>query len=107
MPPAVLMQTFYVQWNERCHCHLLSWQQAAQLHKQGCAQGYVCKHTYTLVQPPSTGGAVASFPCCNLQGPRLCEYTGGLFCRRCHSGRTARLPARALHSWDFTPRPGG
>jgi Putative zinc-RING and/or ribbon len=42
-----------------------------------------------------------------VQGPRLCEYTGGLFCRRCHLGRTARLPARALHSWDFNPRPGG
>ncbi len=39
-------------------------------------------------------------------GPMLCEYTGGLFCRSCHTGRTARLPCRALHAWDFTPRPG-
>ena len=38
--------------------------------------------------------------------PRLCEYTGGLYCRRCHTGRIARLPACALHAWDFTPRPG-
>ena len=36
-------------------------------------------------------------PIC-LQGPRLCEYTGLLYCHSCHTGTvTAILPARVLH----------
>ncbi|XP_059657907.1 uncharacterized protein LOC132304317 isoform X2 [Cornus florida] len=35
--------------------------------------------------------------------PRLCEYTGQLFCSSCHTNETAILPARVLHHWDFTP----
>ncbi|KAK9119747.1 hypothetical protein Scep_017840 [Stephania cephalantha] len=34
--------------------------------------------------------------------PRLCEYTGQLFCSSCHTNETAVLPARVLHFWDFT-----
>ncbi|XP_043704025.1 uncharacterized protein LOC122654114 [Telopea speciosissima] len=34
--------------------------------------------------------------------PRLCEYTGQLFCASCHTNDTAILPARVLHFWDFT-----
>ncbi|KAA8542289.1 hypothetical protein F0562_023575 [Nyssa sinensis] len=34
--------------------------------------------------------------------PRLCEYTGQLFCSSCHTNETAVLPARVLHHWDFT-----
>ncbi|KAL9314116.1 hypothetical protein ACSQ67_019568 [Phaseolus vulgaris] len=34
--------------------------------------------------------------------PRLCEYTGQLFCYSCHTNETAVLPARVLHHWDFT-----
>ncbi|XP_031277175.1 uncharacterized protein LOC116135597 [Pistacia vera] len=37
--------------------------------------------------------------------PRLCEYTGQLFCSSCHNGDTAVLPARVLHHWDFTRYP--
>ncbi|KAJ4973855.1 hypothetical protein NE237_007029 [Protea cynaroides] len=37
--------------------------------------------------------------------PRLCEYTGQLFCASCHDNDTAILPARVLHFWDFTQYP--
>ncbi|XP_020231169.1 uncharacterized protein LOC109811756 isoform X2 [Cajanus cajan] len=37
--------------------------------------------------------------------PRLCEYTGQLFCSSCHTNETAVLPARVLHHWDFTYYP--
>ncbi|GFZ03769.1 Phox (PX) domain-containing protein [Actinidia rufa] len=37
--------------------------------------------------------------------PRLCEYTGQLFCSSCHTNEIAVLPARVLHHWDFTPHP--
>ncbi|CAK7328876.1 unnamed protein product [Dovyalis caffra] len=37
--------------------------------------------------------------------PRLCEYTGQLFCSSCHTNETAVLPARVLHYWDFTQYP--
>lgn len=37
--------------------------------------------------------------------PRLCEYTGQLFCSMCHTNDTAVLPARVLHHWDFTEYP--
>lgn len=37
--------------------------------------------------------------------PRLCEYSGQLFCSSCHNNDTAVLPARVLHLWDFTQYP--
>ncbi|CAM8933816.1 unnamed protein product [Rhodiola kirilowii] len=37
--------------------------------------------------------------------PRLCEYTGQLFCHSCHTNDTSVLPARVLHQWDFTKYP--
>lgn len=37
--------------------------------------------------------------------PRLCEYTGQLFCSTCHTNELAVLPSRVLHYWDFTPYP--
>nr|DAD30893.1 TPA_asm: hypothetical protein HUJ06_009744 [Nelumbo nucifera] len=37
--------------------------------------------------------------------PRLCEYTGQLFCASCHTNETAVLPAKVLHFWDFTQYP--
>ncbi|GER56819.1 Phox domain-containing family protein [Striga asiatica] len=37
--------------------------------------------------------------------PRLCEYSGQLFCPSCHNNDTAVLPARVLHHWDFTRYP--
>lgn len=37
--------------------------------------------------------------------PRLCEYTGQLFCTSCHTNETAVLPARVLHHWDFSQYP--
>lgn len=33
--------------------------------------------------------------------PRLCVYTGQLFCSSCHTNDTAVLPAKVLHQWDF------
>lgn len=44
------------------------------------------------------GGAASTIP-------RLCWYTGRLFCRDCHQGQTAVIPAHVLRRWDFTPRP--
>lgn len=37
--------------------------------------------------------------------PRLCEYTGQLFCSSCHTNDLAVLPARVLHHWDFNRYP--
>ncbi|KAJ6977507.1 hypothetical protein NC653_029419 [Populus alba x Populus x berolinensis] len=37
--------------------------------------------------------------------PRLCEYTGQLFCSSCHTNEAAVLPARVLHYWDFNKYP--
>lgn len=37
--------------------------------------------------------------------PRLCEYSGQLFCSSCHTNDTAVLPARVLHYWDFSRYP--
>ncbi|KAL1222120.1 hypothetical protein V5N11_009354 [Cardamine amara subsp. amara] len=37
--------------------------------------------------------------------PRLCEYTGQLFCSSCHTNDMAVLPARVLHHWDFNRYP--
>ncbi|KAH7650889.1 Multiheme cytochromes domain-containing protein [Dioscorea alata] len=37
--------------------------------------------------------------------PRLCEYTGQLFCGSCHTNDTAVLPAKVLHLWDFSLYP--
>ncbi|KZV45696.1 hypothetical protein F511_26722 [Dorcoceras hygrometricum] len=37
--------------------------------------------------------------------PRLCEYSGQLFCSSCHNNDTAILPARVLHYWDFSRYP--
>ncbi|XP_024013504.1 uncharacterized protein LOC18020981 isoform X2 [Eutrema salsugineum] len=37
--------------------------------------------------------------------PRLCEYTGQLFCSSCHTNEMAVLPARVLHHWDFNRYP--
>lgn len=37
--------------------------------------------------------------------PRLCEYSGQLFCSSCHNSDAAVLPARVLHLWDFTQYP--
>ena len=38
-------------------------------------------------------------------GPRVCWYTGGLYCHECHQAQTCVLPSRVLHSWDLLPRP--
>lgn len=40
----------------------------------------------------------------NGQEARLCDYSGKYYCKLCHLGQTAVIPARVLHSWDFTPR---
>ncbi|KAI3673520.1 hypothetical protein L6452_39642 [Arctium lappa] len=37
--------------------------------------------------------------------PRVCEYSGQVFCSSCHINESAILPARVLHWWDFTEYP--
>lgn len=37
--------------------------------------------------------------------PRLCEYTGLLFCANCHWGDLWSIPARIFHNMDAVPRP--
>ncbi|KAJ0578330.1 putative Phox domain, multihem cytochrome, PX domain superfamily [Helianthus annuus] len=37
--------------------------------------------------------------------PRVCEYSGQVFCSSCHVNETAILPARVLHWWDFKEYP--
>ncbi|KAK2978080.1 hypothetical protein RJ640_005201 [Escallonia rubra] len=37
--------------------------------------------------------------------PRLCQYSGQLFCSSCHTNDAAVLPARVLHLWDFNQYP--
>lgn len=37
--------------------------------------------------------------------PRVCEYSGQVFCSTCHINETAILPARVLHWWDFKEYP--
>jgi hypothetical protein len=49
------------------------------------------------------GGSSTSAP--PALGPRVCCYTGGLYCSDCHRRQTAVLPSRVLRSWDFVPRP--
>ena len=36
--------------------------------------------------------------------PRLCDYTGHYYCRKCHWKDEMIIPARILHNWDFTSR---
>lgn len=37
--------------------------------------------------------------------PRKCDYTGLLFCHKCHRMENAYLPSRVLHCWDFSKYP--
>uniref|UniRef100_A0AC34QK36 Phorbol-ester/DAG-type domain-containing protein n=1 Tax=Panagrolaimus sp. JU765 TaxID=591449 RepID=A0AC34QK36_9BILA len=37
--------------------------------------------------------------------PRLCDYTGHYYCQKCHWKDELVIPARAIHNWDFVPRP--
>ncbi|KAK6060854.1 phorbol esters/diacylglycerol binding domain protein, partial [Cooperia oncophora] len=60
-----------------------------------CAQDYACAECET---------PLAYEGCANMQ-PRLCEYTGMLFCSNCHWGDTWSIPARIIHNMDARPRP--
>ena len=37
--------------------------------------------------------------------PRLCDYTGSLYCRRCHWNDEMVIPARLVRNWDIEKRP--
>ncbi|GLJ06191.1 hypothetical protein SUGI_0033090 [Cryptomeria japonica] len=68
------------------------------------AQHYLCAGCYKNLDLPN--GLIQGFVQNLVLGkPRLCEYTGQLFCTSCHSNETAVLPARVLQLWDFTPCP--
>ncbi|WKY02950.1 hypothetical protein Q1695_016334 [Nippostrongylus brasiliensis] len=60
-----------------------------------CAQDYACAECET---PLSYEGPA------NMQ-PRLCDYTGLLFCSNCHWNDTWSIPARIFHNMDAKPRP--
>lgn len=36
--------------------------------------------------------------------PRLCDYTGNYYCKKCHWNDLMVIPARVFHNWDFTPK---
>lgn len=60
-----------------------------------CAQDYACAECEA---PLSYEGPA------NMH-PRLCEYTGLLFCSKCHWNDTWSIPARIFHNMDAKPRP--
>ncbi|VDM59273.1 unnamed protein product [Angiostrongylus costaricensis] len=60
-----------------------------------CAQNYACAECDTHLD--YDGHA-------SIQ-PRLCEYTGLLFCSNCHWGDVWPIPARIFHNMDAIPRP--
>ncbi|ETN80499.1 hypothetical protein NECAME_09123 [Necator americanus] len=60
-----------------------------------CAQNYVCAECEA---PLAYEGHTS-------QQPRLCEYTGLLFCSKCHWGDQWSIPARIIHNMDARPRP--
>jgi hypothetical protein len=37
----------------------------------------------------------------NQRKMRFCEYTGKLFCTKCHINDVSVIPARVLKNWDF------
>ncbi|XP_023639172.1 uncharacterized protein LOC17885971 isoform X2 [Capsella rubella] len=64
------------------------------------AQHYICAGCHRYFDDGAT--LVRDFV--NALGwgkPRLCEYTGQLFCSSCHTNDMAVLPATVLHQWDF------
>uniref|UniRef100_A0A7E4V764 Phorbol-ester/DAG-type domain-containing protein n=1 Tax=Panagrellus redivivus TaxID=6233 RepID=A0A7E4V764_PANRE len=36
--------------------------------------------------------------------PRLCDYTGQYYCKKCHWNDNMIIPARVVRNWDFQPR---
>uniref|UniRef100_A0A0K0DH87 Phorbol-ester/DAG-type domain-containing protein n=1 Tax=Angiostrongylus cantonensis TaxID=6313 RepID=A0A0K0DH87_ANGCA len=60
-----------------------------------CAQNYACAECDTHLDYDGHAG---------IQ-PRLCEYTGLLFCSNCHWGDVWSIPARIFHNMDAIPRP--
>ncbi|CAN8278202.1 unnamed protein product [Cochlearia groenlandica] len=68
------------------------------------AQHYICAGCHIYFDDGST--LVRDFVKALGWGkPRLCEYTGQLFCSSCHTNDMAVLPARVLHHWDFNRYP--
>ncbi|CAL5390964.1 unnamed protein product [Camellia sinensis] len=64
------------------------------------AQHYICAGCYKHIDDWKT--QILDFVQTLGWGkPRLCEYTGQLFCSSCHTNETCVLPARVLHHWDF------
>ncbi|KJH49156.1 phorbol esters/diacylglycerol binding domain protein [Dictyocaulus viviparus] len=60
-----------------------------------CAQNYACAECDAPLQYEGPSNAQ----------PRLCEFTGLLFCSKCHWGDLWSIPARIFHNMDATPRP--
>ncbi|EYC40950.1 hypothetical protein Y032_0588g356 [Ancylostoma ceylanicum] len=89
-----------------------------------CAQNYACAECEAplayvsesdwklvsllikLLLPSSITSLLLSFEEGHVsQQPRLCEYTGLLFCSNCHWGDQWSIPARIIHNMDARPRP--
>ncbi|KAL3696327.1 hypothetical protein R1sor_010403 [Riccia sorocarpa] len=73
------------------------------LRQQLQVQHYSCAGCYKHLEP-ALGIVPELVQNWGWSGPRLCEYTGQLFCSTCHLNETAVLPAWVLERWDFTPR---
>ncbi|KAL2642871.1 hypothetical protein R1flu_010458 [Riccia fluitans] len=73
------------------------------LRQQLQAQHYSCAGCYKHLEP-AVGIVTELVQNWGWSGPRLCEYSGQLFCSTCHLNETAVLPAWVLERWDFTPR---
>ncbi|BBN01829.1 hypothetical protein MPTK1_2g10570 [Marchantia polymorpha subsp. ruderalis] len=73
------------------------------LRQQLQAQHYTCAGCYKRLEL-ALGIVPELVQNWGWRGPRLCEYTGQLFCSTCHLNETAVLPAWVLQRWDFTPR---
>jgi len=41
-----------------------------------------------------------------LETSRVCEFSGGLYCRHCHCNWQATIPAKIIFHWDFTRHRG-
>ena len=41
-----------------------------------------------------------------LETSRVCEFSGGLYCRQCHCNWQSAIPAKIIFHWDFTKHRG-
>ena len=85
----------------------------AALQRGAC---HACGGPLAAAAPPSSGGGGLAGVLSRLSGGsaaapralphgRRCHYDGWLYCRDCHSGGAAVIPARVLEAWDLAEWP--